>query len=126
MVADGERIIPLRTAVEAATSQVNRDLFTVATFGAYLLLTIAATSHTQLLVGDQITLPILNIEVSLVTFFVVAPAIFFSLVVKLLCNIRILAERVQLLEFEIDQLPLKSVRTFERTITVRNLFGAGL
>lgn len=70
----------LQDALEKSTTRSSRQLLSFLLIQLYLLITVAATTDLQLLLPDsKVTLPLLNVELSLFGFFAVAPALVFTL-----------------------------------------------
>ncbi len=65
--------------LDEATGEVRRALFWFTSFAAYFVTTVAATTHEQLLRGTAVRLPILNVDLPIVGFYVIGPILFLAL-----------------------------------------------
>ncbi len=65
--------------------------FTFLAATLYLVVTSAATTHRMLLVGEQQTLPVVDIKVGLLPFYVIAPAFYFAVHLYVLLMLMLLA-----------------------------------
>ncbi len=77
--------------LDEATAEVRRALFWFSSFAAYFVTTVAATTHEQLLRGTAVRLPILNVDLPIVGFYVIGPMLFLALHAYLLFQLYQLA-----------------------------------
>src|SRR5688500_15548589 len=73
---DTEELDALRGAVAEAAGLLRTYTVGYLTVALYLVVTAVNTTHEQLLIGKEIILPIVNVGVPLVGFYVLAPAVF--------------------------------------------------
>jgi uncharacterized protein YjbI with pentapeptide repeats/succinate dehydrogenase hydrophobic anchor subunit len=90
-----------REAAEKALSAVNEASGQVAvawasflSVGTYLAVTVGSTTHLDLLIGKQITLPVLGVDLGLVTFYWAAPLLFLLFHVYFLIQLYALAGKI--------------------------------
>jgi uncharacterized protein YjbI with pentapeptide repeats len=94
----------LQAAAEKASGHVRNLYLFFLSFGLYLAIIFGATTHEQLLRAAPVTLPLFNVELPLLGFFWVAPALFVLLHFNLLLQCRLLAGKVQRLDGAIGRL----------------------
>jgi uncharacterized protein YjbI with pentapeptide repeats len=85
----------LEQSLEEASSEVRRAFLWFGTFAAYFVTTVAATTHENLLRGTAVKLPLLNVDLPIVGFYVIAPVLFLLLHFYLLFQLYLLAGRVR-------------------------------
>jgi hypothetical protein len=85
----------LRGAISEAAGLLRTYTVGYLTVALYLVVTAANTTHQQLLIGKEITLPIVNVGVPLVGFYILAPVVFVALHSNLLFHLEALALRLQ-------------------------------
>src|ERR1700761_2630406 len=73
MATERTKLNSLTDALNSASSNAWRALVSYGTLGIYLLLGATGVSHAQLLLGSSVKLPLIELEVPLVTFYIVAP-----------------------------------------------------
>jgi uncharacterized protein YjbI with pentapeptide repeats len=78
-----------------AAGEVRRAFVWFGTFAAYLVTTVGATTHEQLLKGVALKLPLLDVDLPIVGFYLIAPVVFVLLHGYLLLQLYLLAERVR-------------------------------
>jgi hypothetical protein len=94
MYADAkERLQLLKGAVDEANGRLRTALFTFVSAGLYLAVTAAATTDRDLLLGRLYNLPIFNVALPILGFYLLAPAVYAILHVTLLAQIGSLARR---------------------------------
>jgi hypothetical protein len=81
----------LRGAISEAASLLRTYTFGYLTVALYLVVTTTSTTHEQLLIGKEINLPVVDVGVSLVGFYVLAPVVFMALHSNLLFHLEALA-----------------------------------
>jgi uncharacterized protein YjbI with pentapeptide repeats len=65
------------------------------TFGAYLAIAAGSVTHRHLLLEEHIRLPLLNVELPLVAFFLTAPVLFLIFHVYLLMHLKLMSDKVR-------------------------------
>ena len=94
MYADAkERLQLLKGAVDEANGRLRTALFTFVSAGLYLAVTAAATTDRDLLLGRLYNLPIFNVALPILGFYLLAPAVYTILHGTLLTQISTLARR---------------------------------
>lgn len=88
----------LREAVLASATEARRAFFMFGAFTLYLVITVGTTTHEHLLRGTTFQLPILNVNIPLVGFYLVVPALFFLAHLNLLGELNALAENAEKLK----------------------------
>jgi uncharacterized protein YjbI with pentapeptide repeats len=81
----------LEKSVNESASRVSKIWTSYLIFGLYLVISTGTVTHRQLLLEESIKLPVLNIELSLIGFFVIAPLLFAALHIYVLIQILLLA-----------------------------------
>jgi hypothetical protein len=81
-------------AVNEASGQVALAWASFLSVGTYLAVTIGSTTHVDLLLGKQITLPVLGVDLGLVTFYWAAPLLFLLFHVYFLIQLYALAGKI--------------------------------
>ena len=72
---------------------MSRNLWiTFLTFGTYLVIAVGAVTHRQLFLEEPVKLPLLNVDLPLVAFFVVAPILFLIFHAYLLLHLKMMAD----------------------------------
>ncbi len=92
--ANGDRSKALDSLLDSLNGSADRFQtlwFTFLAATLYLVVTAAATTHRMLLLGEQQTLPVVDIKVSLLPFFVIAPAFYFAIHLYVLLMLVLLA-----------------------------------
>jgi hypothetical protein len=92
------RLDKLQDAANAASGHVRNVYLTFLLFGLYLAIIFRATTHEQLLRAGPVTLPLLNVELPLLGFYWVAPALFVLLHLNLLLELHLLAGKLHRLD----------------------------
>ncbi len=88
----------LQRAIEAASSEARGAFFYYVGFGLYFTLTVAGTTHEDLLRGSTVTMPGLGIGMPIEGFFLFVPMLFVVFHVYALLQLVILARRIGLLQ----------------------------
>jgi len=88
------RVKELRGAVDDAVQQLRAATFTLVSVGLYLFVTGLGTADRDLLMGGRVKLPIFDVEVSLLSFYVLAPLVFVVLHTTVLNLCRLVARRL--------------------------------
>jgi uncharacterized protein YjbI with pentapeptide repeats len=97
-VDEPARLDKLLDAANAASGHVRNVYLTFLLFGLYLAIIFGATTHQQLLRAAPVTLPLLGIELPLLGFYWVAPALFVLLHLNLLLELYLLAGKLHRLD----------------------------
>ena len=84
----------IRHAVDDAGGFVRGLWVTFVSLQAYLAIATGSITHRQLFLEAPIKLPLIDVELPLVTFFVLAPALFLVFHYYLLIQLRLLADKV--------------------------------
>jgi uncharacterized protein YjbI with pentapeptide repeats len=88
-----ERLQLLKGAVDEANGRLRTALFTFVSAGLYLAVTAAATTDRDLLLGRLYNLPIFNVALPILGFYLLAPVVYAILHATLLAQISSLARR---------------------------------
>jgi uncharacterized protein YjbI with pentapeptide repeats len=88
----------LQRAIETASAEARGAFFYYAGFGLYFTLTVAGTTHEDLLRGSTVTMPGLGIGMPIEGFFLFVPMLFVVFHVYALLQLVILARRIGLLK----------------------------
>ena len=88
----------LQRAIEAASSEARGAFFYYVGFGLYFTVTVAGTTHEDLLRGSTVTMPGLGIGMPIEGFFLFVPMLFVVFHVYALLQLVILARRIGLLQ----------------------------
>lgn len=83
----------LSAAVEAASSEARTAYAGFTAFALYFAVTVGATTHEELLLGSQVTMPALGVGLPIVGFYTLVPALFLLFHALLLIQLDILAAR---------------------------------
>ena len=116
---------PLEKLLEAANSVADEARSAYLTFGAfalYLLITVGATTHEQLLRGSIITMPLLGVDIPIVGFYTVVPFLFLLAHLNVLLHLSSLATALSNLRSKsADQWPSQEalLRPFSRFLLAR-------
>lgn len=113
------RIDQLQTAADAAAGHIRNLYITFLLFGLYLAITVASTTHEQLLRSGPVELPIVNVKVPLFGFYWIAPALYVLLHFNLLVQLALLANKLHRLDEAIEQY----VRVASQRVVRRDLLG---
>ncbi|MFO1067461.1 MAG: pentapeptide repeat-containing protein [Geminicoccaceae bacterium] len=79
--------------VEEASAEVRRAFLWFGSFAAYFATTVAATTHENLLRGTAVKLPLLNVDLPIVGFYIIGPLTFLLLHAWLMFQLFLLASR---------------------------------
>ena len=85
----------LEESLEESSGEVRRAFLWFGTFAAYFVTTVAATTHENLLRGTAVKLPLLNVDLPIVGFYVIAPALFLLLHFYLLFQLYLMGGRAR-------------------------------
>ena len=94
----------LREAVNESASLVRNLYFSFLLLGTYIAVTIGATSDEQLLKGDPVTLPIIDVDLPIFAFYSVIPWLLLLFHLNLLMQLYLLSRRIHLFNAAVDQL----------------------
>ena len=97
------RIDQLQVAADNAAGHVRNLYITFLLFGLYLAITIASTTHEELLRSEPVTLPIINVELPLFGFYWIAPALYVLLHFNLLIQFSLLGRKLHRLDQAIER-----------------------
>lgn len=95
---------PLLKEAESASRHVNTVHLTFLLFAAYVLVTIASTTHEQLLRIDPVTLPLLNVSVPILGFYLVVPWLVLLFHFNLLLQLYLLSRKLFVLDARLASL----------------------
>lgn len=74
---------------------MSRNLWiTFLSFGTYLAIAVGAVTHRQLFLEEPVRLPLLNVDLPLVAFFVIAPILFLVFHTYLMLHLKMMADDV--------------------------------
>jgi hypothetical protein len=93
--ADADDPDEVRKALDDAAGMSRNLWLAFLSFGTYLAIAVGSVTHRNLLLEDPIKLPLLNVELPLVSFFWVAPLLFLIFHAYLLLNLRLLVDNVR-------------------------------
>lgn len=121
---------PFRDAVNEASARSRGLWLGYIALLAYLFITVGAVTHRDLLLQSPVKLPVLNVDLPLVGFFVVAPLFFLINHFYLLLNLLGLSRRIREFNEAIDKSKLtkqeeKNARRLLDTFVIVQLFGGG-
>lgn len=105
------RLDKLLDAANTASGHVRNVYLTFLLFGLYLGIIFGATTHEQLLRESPVTLPLLNVELPLLGFYWVAPALFVLLHLNLLLQLYLLSGKLHRLDQAIGPPPARTQET---------------
>jgi uncharacterized protein YjbI with pentapeptide repeats len=97
-----------RKALDSATNIARGLWFTFLTLTLYLVITVGTVSHRDLFLETPLKLPVLNVDVPLVTFFGVAPVLFLIIHAYLLLNLKFMADNASGYFGALDELGLEA------------------
>ena len=106
----------LREAVNASASTARGLYFTNLLLLAYVGVTLASTTDEQLLFVSPVTLPILNIDLPIVAFYVVVPWLLVLTHAYLVLQLYLLARRVHLFNDALAEITNETVRSEQRVL----------
>jgi hypothetical protein len=92
------RAARLQAAADTASAHIRNVYLTFLLFGLYLAIIFGATTHEQLLRAGPVTLPLLNVDLPLLGFYWVAPALFVLLHLNLLLQLYLLSGKLHRLD----------------------------
>jgi hypothetical protein len=78
-------------------------------FGTYLVIAVGSVTHRQLFLEDPMRLPLLNVDLPMVTFFAVAPLLFLIFHVYLLLHLKLMADKVRRYSDLVGELGLEKI-----------------
>jgi uncharacterized protein YjbI with pentapeptide repeats len=84
-----------RKALDSATNIARGLWFTFLSLTLYLVITVGTVSHRDLFLETPLKLPVLNVDVPLVTFFGVAPLLFLIIHAYLLLNLKLMGDNAR-------------------------------
>jgi len=116
-------VAALEKSVNDSAASVSTIWASYILFGLYLLLTAGSVTHRQLLLEDPVRLPVLNIDLPMVGFFLVAPTLFVALHCYVLMQAVVLARTAAIYNQAVDStIHIKADRTRLRLRLANNLF----
>ena len=110
-----QRIDAYRGAAEETIKNVRDYLFQLLLVGTYLALTFAGTSDVQLLKGDVVKLPLIDVGIPIVGFYLIAPGLYLLLHLNLLLQIGALGQKLRAYRAEVMATDSAEVERAERT-----------
>ena len=93
-----DRVRELLEQTDEASRQVNNVYLTFLLFGTYVMVTIASTTHEQLLRVSPVTLPLLNVGVPIVGFYAFVPWLLLLFHFNLLLQLYLLSRKLHRLD----------------------------
>ncbi len=113
--AQAEDLDKVRGAVVGSADMARNVWVLFLSFGTYLAIAVGSVTHHQLLVEKPIRLPLLNVELPLVAFFLVAPLLFLIFHIYLLMHLKLMSDKVQhynevVRELELDRITKDHLR----------------
>jgi len=93
--AQAEDLDKVRGAVVGSADMARNVWVLFLSFGTYLAIAVGSVTHRQLLFEEPIRLPLLNVELPLVAFFLVAPLLFLIFHIYLLMHLKLMSDKVQ-------------------------------
>lgn len=84
----------VRKALESASGTASNLWITFLSFGTFLAVTVATVTHRDLMLERAVKLPLLNVDLPLVSFFWVAPVLYLIFHAYLLLHFKVLADLV--------------------------------
>ncbi|MBM3522577.1 MAG: pentapeptide repeat-containing protein [Alphaproteobacteria bacterium] len=100
----------LIAAINEASKRELTNWFTFLTLGTYLAVAVGATTHRQLFLEQPVKLPLFNVDLPLVAFFIVAPALFVIMHFYVLLQLQMLTGRVRAAIADLAGSPDRDVR----------------
>ena len=104
-----EELEKLLEAINDASRNARAAFLTFLLAGLYFAIVIGSTTDEQLLRAAGITMPLLNIKLPIVGFYIIAPWLFWLLHLNLLLLLRLLAGKI-------DRLPMRLPETFRHRL----------
>jgi uncharacterized protein YjbI with pentapeptide repeats len=95
-----------RKALDSATGIARGLWFTFLSLTAYLVISVGSVTHRDLFLETPVRLPLLNVDLPLVTFFWVAPLMFLVIHAYLLLNLKFMSDNAQHYFDEVDRIGL--------------------
>ena len=99
-----QRLDSLRTATDLSARHAQAGYVTFILYGVYLTITAASTTDEQLLRQSAVTLPLLNVGLPILWFYVVAPLLFLPMHFNLMIELYVLSRRAYAFELELQAL----------------------
>jgi uncharacterized protein YjbI with pentapeptide repeats len=96
MTAEADELKAIQSSLNDAAGQVRVTWFAFITFGTYLVIAVGSVTHRMLFLETPIKLPVLNVDLSLVGFFVVAPILFLIFHFYMLFQLLVLSRKFRL------------------------------
>jgi uncharacterized protein YjbI with pentapeptide repeats len=97
-----------RKALDSATGIARGLWFTFLSLTAYLVVSVGSVTHRELFLETPVRLPLLNVDLPLVTFFWVAPLMFLVIHAYLLLNLKFMSDNAQHYFDEVDRTGLET------------------
>ncbi len=110
-----ERTNRLREAVDTAADHVQKVYLTFLSVGLYIAVIIGSTRDVQLLKLSLVTLPILNVGLPIVGFYIIVPWLYVLLHFNLLLQLYLLSRKLHLLNAAISRLADQEYQEEQRT-----------
>lgn len=112
----GQSLGDLRASIAAAAADARTSYLGFLTAGLYLAVTVGGTTHEQLVREGGVRLPLLDAQMPIAGFYVVAPLLFLVLHFNLLVQLRLLAEKLRRFEGAVGRLPQADAQHGERAL----------
>jgi uncharacterized protein YjbI with pentapeptide repeats len=113
---DSGELDALQKAADTATQYVQNVYVAFQLLIAYVAITVWSTTHEQLLRESNVSLPLLNVGLPVVQFYVVAPAFVLLLHFNLLLQLVLLSAKLRELDTRIERLPSAAERRVQRML----------
>jgi uncharacterized protein YjbI with pentapeptide repeats len=111
-----EQLENFQTAVETASNQARTAWVTFLSAATYLMIVVLGTTHRQLVLEGSVKLPLLNVDLPVFTFYLVAPVLLLLLHLSLLIQLYLLATKLHRLNVLLKQeLRLDAEREWQRS-----------
>jgi hypothetical protein len=109
-----ERAERLRSAADEAARLVQNFYISFLLLGTYIAVIIGSTTDAQLLKSSPVTLPLLNVQLPIVGFYVVVPWLLLLIYFNLLLHLTFLAQRLHRFNAVLDALTDDATREDQR------------
>jgi uncharacterized protein YjbI with pentapeptide repeats len=112
----------LREAVNASSDTVNTAWLIFLTIMAYIVITVAGISHRDLLLSNDIPLPVLQVKIDLTRFFLFAPLLLVLFHLGVVSQLVLLARKAMELDAAIRQIESTDARSHPLRLEIDNFF----
>jgi uncharacterized protein YjbI with pentapeptide repeats len=112
----------LREAVNSSSDTVNTAWLIFLTIMAYVVITVAGISHRDLLLNNDIPLPVLQVKIDLTRFFLFAPLLLVLFHLGVVSQLVLLARKAMELDAAIRQIEPTDARSHPLRLEIDNFF----